>query len=163
MQWTTHMYTNSAIYLKISTNALNAFHTNSMSNKKKIATHCTIDEPYNTCAYAYDTISKEEKKNTPHNQAQQVGKKKITPLEKVTNMPIHTAKVCSSHFMVNQILAPNGHFCSKHKFWPPSLKPPQYALYKSAIARHAHVRVTTTISEKQLIQSGSTKQECIHP
>lgn len=62
MQWTTHMYTNSAIYLKISTNALNAFHTNSMSNKKKIATHCTIDEPYNTCAYVYDTISKEKKK-----------------------------------------------------------------------------------------------------
>lgn len=112
----------------------------------------------------YDTISKEEKKkHTPHNQAQQVGKKKITALEKISNMPIHTAKVCSSHFMVNQILALNGHFCSKHKFWPPSLKPPQYALYKSAIARHAHVRVTTTISEKQLIQSGSTKQECIHP
>lgn len=152
MQWTTHMYTNSAIYLKISTNALNAFHTNSMSNKKKIATHCTIDEPYNTCAHAYDTISKEEKKkkNTPHNQAQQVGKKKITPLEKVTNMPIHTAKVCSSHFMVNQILALNGHFCSKHKFWPPSLKPPQYALQIS----HCQARTR--------FQSGSTKQECIH-
>lgn len=91
------------------------------------------------CVHVRYHLQRRKKKHTPHNQAQQVGKKKITALEKISNMPIHTAKVCSSHFMVNQILALNGHFCSKHKFWPPSLKPPQYALYKSAIARHAHV------------------------
>lgn len=107
--------------------------------------------------------SPKKKENMSHNQAKHVGKKKITPPEKITNMPIHTAKVCSSHFMVNQlILAPNGHFCSKHKFWPSSLSNVHNTYYKSAFASHAHIRVTTTVLEKELIQGGSTKRECFH-